>query len=123
MATTLAEVRASLGQPDVALVDARSPKEYAAGHLPGAVNIEFTRNALPDQPKDFKPAAELRAMYAAAGITPDKTVIPYCLTGVRSAVTYFTLRLIGYDDVTLFTGSWKEWSGYPDLPVTTGNQP
>ncbi|MER3439002.1 MAG: hypothetical protein C4346_16220 [Chloroflexota bacterium] len=120
---TLDEVKAALDDPDVVLVDARSPAEYAAGHIPGAINVEFTQNAEPGQPRYWKRASELRAMYAALGITPDKHVIPYCLTGVRSAATYFTLRLIGYDDVTLFTGSWKEWSSHQDLPVRTGSAP
>ena len=119
----LSEVRATLGDPKTALVDARSAKEYDAGHIPGAVNIEFTVNALPDAPKYWKPAPELRALYAAAGVTPDKHVIPYCTTGVRSAVTYFTLGLLGYDDVSLYTGSWREWSMHPDLPKATGSAP
>ena len=98
----------SLDDPNVALVDARTPEEYAAGHIPGAVNVNFPRNAEPDEPKYWKPAAELLALYADHGVTADKQVIPYCATGVRSAVTYFTLRLLGYDDVALYTGSWDE---------------
>ena len=87
------------------------------------MHIEFTSNAQPDAPKYWKSAAELRAMYEAAGVTPDKRVIPYCKTGVRSAVTYFTLGLLGYDDVALFTGSWEEWSAHPELPRATGMMP
>jgi thiosulfate/3-mercaptopyruvate sulfurtransferase len=116
-------VVASLDDPGVALVDARSAEEYAAGHVPGAVNVDFPLNAAPEPPKTWKPAAELRALYAELGVTPEKLVIPYCTTGVRSAVTYFTLRLIGYPNVRLFTGSWKEWSGHPELPVATGDEP
>ncbi len=118
----LDEVKAALDDPNVAFVDARTPQEYHDGHLPGAVNIEFTRNAAPNEPRYWKSAEELRAMYAAAGVTPDKTVIPYCTTGVRSAAAYFTLRLIGYEHVSLFTGSWREWSGHPELPVATGGR-
>ncbi|MGI8964026.1 MAG: sulfurtransferase [Thermomicrobiales bacterium] len=117
------EVVDSLDDPDVAIVDARTADEYAEGHVPGAVNVNFPLNALPEAPRFWKPAGELRAMYEEAGVTPDKHVIPYCSTGVRSAVTYFTLRLIGYARVSLFTGSWAEWTSYPDLPVTTGDQP
>ena len=93
---TLAETSAAVDQPNVAFVDARTAEEYAAGHIPGAVDIPFTDNAAPDSPHIWKSADELRAMYAAAGITPDKNVIAYCSTGVRSAATYFTLVLIGY---------------------------
>jgi thiosulfate/3-mercaptopyruvate sulfurtransferase len=60
-------------------------------------------------------------MYEAAGVTPDKSIIVYCSSGVRSAVTYFTLRQLGYEDVSLFTGSWIEWSAEPDRPVATAD--
>jgi thiosulfate/3-mercaptopyruvate sulfurtransferase len=120
---TLAEVKAALGKPDVVLVDVRTPREYAAGHIPGAVNIEFTRNARAENLKTWLPAADLRAMYDAAGVTPDKRVIPYCSTGVRSATTIFTLLLLGYPDVALYTGSWQEWSAHPELPRATGSKP
>ncbi|HEX3722578.1 MAG TPA: sulfurtransferase [Nitrolancea sp.] len=113
----LDEVKSSLNQPNIVFVDARSPEEYAAGHLPGAVNIQYTENAGSGPAPLWKPQDALRQMYTAAGVTTDKTIIPYCSTGVRSAVIFFTLRLIGYTNVKLFTGSWTEWSAHPELPV------
>lgn len=118
--STLAETTAAVGKPGVAFVDARTAQEYAAGHIPGAVDIPFTDNAEAASPHRWKSADALRAMYAAAGITPDKHVIAYCSTGVRSAATYFTLALLGYPNVSLFTGSWAEWSKHPNLPVAKG---
>jgi thiosulfate/3-mercaptopyruvate sulfurtransferase len=119
----LAEVQATLGDPGIVIVDARTPKEYAEGHIPGAVNLNYLHNAAPEPPKVWNPAAELRAMYEALGVTPDKRVIPYCASGVRSSVTDFTLRLLGYEDVALFTGSWNEWTRHPESPITTGPNP
>ena len=119
----LDEVMTALDNPDAIVVDARTPEEYAEGHIPGAVNVNFPLNALPEPPKLWKPADELRAMYEAEGVTPDRLVIPYCSSGVRSAVTAFTLHLIGYDAVSLYTGSWQEWGEHPDTPVSEGEQP
>lgn len=107
---TLDDVKASLNHANVAIVDARSPEEYAKGHIPGAVNIPYPRNATAEPPLYWLPQDELLAMYAQAGVTPDKRVIPYCSTGVRSAVTAFTLSLIGYEHVILFSTSWAEWT-------------
>jgi thiosulfate/3-mercaptopyruvate sulfurtransferase len=119
----LTEVQASLDDPNVVIIDARTPEEYAEGHIPGAVNVNFPRNAAAEPPKTWLPQDELLAMYAEVGATPDKRIIPYCTTGVRSSVTYFTLRLIGYEDVALYTGSWEEWINRPDTPRTTGSEP
>jgi thiosulfate/3-mercaptopyruvate sulfurtransferase len=113
----LSAVRAAVGDSQVVLLDVRSPDEYRAGHIPGAVNVPYLQNAVESTPKFWKSQADLQRMYAAAGIVPEKKIIPYCSTGVRSAVTFLTLTLIGYPDVALFSGSWAEWSAHPDLPV------
>src|SRR5690606_36413425 len=74
---TLAEVMDLIEAPDVMLVDARSAEEYATGHIPNAVNVNYPLNAEPDDPKTFRPAEELLALYSGVGVTPDKLVIPY----------------------------------------------
>ncbi|MEJ7763056.1 MAG: sulfurtransferase [Thermomicrobiales bacterium] len=143
---TLDEVLIGLDDPAVARVDARQPEEYVAGHIPGAVNLPYPANAEPvppglplpgsagtpstresagpaalPLPLVWKPASDLRDLYADLNVTPDQTVMPYCTTGVRSAVTAFTLRLIGYERVALYTGSWAEWERDPTTPKETGD--
>jgi thiosulfate/3-mercaptopyruvate sulfurtransferase len=119
------ELLADLKRPDVIVIDARSPAEYSGfdvrakrgGHIPGTVNIDWTRNVTNDDLKTFKPAAELRKMYVAAGATPDKEIIVHCHTGVRAAHTLFTLTLLGYQQLQNYDGSWQEWGNRLDLPV------
>jgi len=84
-----------LGQSDLALLDTRSPAEYQGtevraargGHIPGAVNLNWTEAMDPNRQLRFQPAAELRRRLEALGVTPDKEVIVYCQTHHRSAHT------------------------------------
>ena len=114
---TVDEVVAAVDDPATVLVDARTPDEYAQGYIPGAALFPFTEVAEPGQPPVWKSAEQLHAEFAALGVTPDKQVIAYCSTGVRSAALYFTLRLIGYDNVALFSGSYAEWTADPSRPI------
>lgn len=116
-------IRDHLKDPTLVLVDARTPAEYAGtdvrakrgGHIPGAVNVEWKRNLRQDW--TFKPSDDLRAMYLAKGVTPEKTVITYCQTHHRASHDYFVLRLLGYPRVVGYDRSWVEWGNRDGLPV------
>jgi thiosulfate/3-mercaptopyruvate sulfurtransferase len=120
---TWQDVRDRLGSREAVLLDTRSDEEYQgtlrrarrAGAIPGAVHVEWTRNLTPDG--RFKPAGELRAMYEAVGVSPDREVVAYCQGGYRAAHAYLALRLLGYPRVRNYLGSWKEWGDREDLPI------
>jgi len=117
------DVLARLESPDAVILDTRTDGEYdgttvraaRGGCIPGAVHIEWTTNLRPDG--TFKRADELRAMYTAAGVTPDKEVLTYCQGGYRAAHGYLALRLLGYPRVRNYVGSWKEWGDRLELPI------
>lgn len=117
-------ILAHLNATDTCLVDCRSPAEYAGqdlrarrgGHIPGAVNIEWSRALDPQHHMRLKPKEELAALYRQAGITTDKQVIVYCQTHHRSALSYIVLKSLGYD-VRGYPGSWSEWGNDPDTPI------
>jgi thiosulfate/3-mercaptopyruvate sulfurtransferase len=120
---TWRDVANRLDRSDVAILDTRTDGEYRgttvraarSGAIPGAIHIEWTRNLGPDGA--FKPAAELTAMYAEAGITPDREVVSYCQGGYRAAHSYLALRLLGYPRLRSYLGSWREWGDREDLPI------
>ncbi|TMB93008.1 MAG: sulfurtransferase [Chloroflexi bacterium] len=128
----LPDVRQILGRDDFRLVDVRSPAEYKgeiaappeyategaqrSGHIPGAVNIPWAQAILEDD--TFKPVEQLRELYGAQGVTPERSVIAYCRIGERSSHTWFVLTyLLGYPVVTNYDGSWSEWGNAVGVPV------
>ncbi|MDX1434263.1 MAG: sulfurtransferase [Gammaproteobacteria bacterium] len=121
-------ILARLGRADVVLLDTRSPEEYRGsdvraargGHIPGAVNFNWTLAMDADRQQRVRPRAELEAMFAKLGVTRDKEVIAYCQTHHRSSHTYVVLRFLGYDDAKGYAGAWSEWGNDPDTPIETG---
>lgn len=94
------------------LIDARSPREHAAGHVPGAASIPWRHTVGSDG--RFRSAAELEALYPDDG----EPVIAYCRSGERSAQTWFVLsELLGRRDVKNYDGGWTEWGNLVGVPV------
>ena len=93
---------------DAVLVDTREPAEYAAGHLPGAVQLDWLE-LVDDETRGLKPREELERILEDRGITPDRRIILYCNTARRISHTYVVLRHLGYEDVEFYEGSLTEW--------------
>jgi thiosulfate/3-mercaptopyruvate sulfurtransferase len=120
-----------LAEPDVALVDVRSPAEFSGevvappgmtesaqrgGHIPGATSIPWAQAVAEDG--RFKSPDELRTLYEGKGITADKDVIAYCRIGERSSHSWFVLHeLLGYPRVRNYDGSWTEWGSMVGMPI------
>lgn len=115
------------------LIDVRSPEEFTGerlhmpdypnegalrgGHIPGARNVPWGRAV--DEDGTFKDADALRAIYEGEkGLSADDDVVVYCRIGERSSHTWFVLsRLLGYETVRNYDGSWTEWGNLVDVPI------
>ena len=85
------EVRAMMGRDDVLLVDVRDPSEVEkSGKLKGAVNV--SRGML-----EFR--ADPESPYHDKNFSKDKSVVVYCASGGRSALSGQSLQQLGYTKV------------------------
>ena len=82
------------------LLDVRSPEEFAAGHLEGAVLVPVTQlsERLGELPEDLS--------------TP---MIVYCAAGTRGNFSLALLKLAGYENVRNMSGGFNAWkeAGFP----------
>jgi 3-mercaptopyruvate sulfurtransferase SseA len=101
------KVKALVQDPNVVVVDVRSPSDYAAGHIPGSVNVYWDSTF--DKDRVLLPADQLKEIYAKAGVTPEKRVILFTRGGLQLSHSYTVLNLLGYRDVDFFTGKFEGW--------------
>jgi thiosulfate/3-mercaptopyruvate sulfurtransferase len=114
------EVKRSMYQKGVVIVDARSVEEYNGsevrgarrGHIPSAVNIDWAANI---ENSVFKSQEKLSNIYSE--IPKNTQVITYCQGGYRAANAFVALRVLGYEKVKMYLGSWAEWGNRLDLPI------
>jgi thiosulfate/3-mercaptopyruvate sulfurtransferase len=131
----LQSMKAAVADPNVVKLDTRDVDEWIAessspygkdfcprkGRIPGAVWIEWYRMMKPTPTGPmFKSREEILAECATVGITPKTPVVLYCFKGARASNTLVALKEAGIEDVTLYFGSWNEWSRDPSLPIEGG---
>jgi len=117
------DVHEAIGDASKVILDVRRESEYRgtekrarrAGTIPGAVHV-FWREHL-DARGAYRPAEEIRRLYESRGVTPDKTVIPLCQGGYRSASTFIALKSLGYPRVRNYVSSWGEWGNREDSTI------
>jgi rhodanese-related sulfurtransferase len=81
-------------QTNAVVLDVRTPKEFAAGHIPGAVNIDWNG-------ADFASKA--------AALDKSKTYLVHCAVGGRSAKASDKMTAIQFTNVYNLEGGMKAW--------------
>ncbi len=137
VAVTTKEVMARLNDPNVQIIDARTPKEFAGedirairgGHIPGAVNIPYEQNWIdPETPvklsrkqvtnnagMSLKSVGDLKRLYAR--FDPGRETIVYCQSGSRASETAGVLQELGFTNVKVYDSSWLGYGNTLDAPA------
>ena len=74
------------------LIDARDAGQFAKGHIPGAINMDWRQ-----------------VLAKRDAIPKDQPVLIYCNTGSLSAQAGFALRVAGWDNLRILQGGMEEW--------------
>lgn len=123
-------VLAALRDGTAAVVDVRpkgkfdgtEPTGYpgvAPGHMPGALNIPWSRLLTADAERRFLPSQEVADALREMGVDLDAPVIATCGSGITASILAFHLHRIGHRDWQVYDGSWHEWGQRNDLPKET----
>lgn len=115
----------NLDNENIVLLDARSLPEYTgakkfaekAGHIPGSIHSEWTDTMDRNNNMRLLPVEDIQRKLDEMEINKDKEVICYCQSHHRSAFSYYVLRILGYENVKGYPGSWSDWGNHPDMPV------
>jgi len=110
-------VSANVDNPQVVIVDVRDiaqakglakhEKARRPGKIPGSVNVPLA--ALYMDNGALKSPEELLWMLKTYGITPDKTVVTTCNTGLQAGGAWFIFRYLGFSDVRVHDQSWVSY--------------
>lgn len=142
---TVDEMLASLDDPNVVKLDVRDKEEWVAessspygvdfsprkGRIPGATWIDWnlllslgeeTKGSfkVTEDKGEFKDLTEVEKMLEDKGVTKDKDITLYCFKGARTSNTYLAMKMLGYENVKTYFGSWNEWSQDDSLPIEQG---
>ena len=98
-----ADLLTKLGQPEFVLLDVRTPEEFAAGHIAGAVNIPHDQ--LANRASELPQALNIE-------------IVVYCRSGRRSALALDWLGTQGYQRLLHLEGDFLGWQAGGRLVTT-----
>jgi molybdopterin synthase sulfurtransferase len=116
---TARELRDSLGDPTLTIVDVRPLAAYngwrltgesRGGHVPGAVAFPTAWLTSVDEP-------EVRRLLTSKAIVPDRSIVLYGDAPRDTERVVARLRQLGFDDVRRLDGGWPRWAADEDLPT------
>jgi thiosulfate/3-mercaptopyruvate sulfurtransferase len=118
-----------LNDPEVRIIESNEdPLLYASGHIPGAVEVDWTRDLNDPLTRDYINSDNFASLMSRIGVTPDTTVVFY---GDRNnwwaAYAFWVFSLFGHHKAKIMDGGRIKWvnegremtTQIPAYPATT----
>lgn len=102
-----------LSETGLVVINARTPEDYASGHVPGAINISYreTYDTIPGNTHNVAPVQAINRLFSQAGLDTRKTVVIYGFQrDYRAAARLFwVLEVHGHPAVAVLNGGLPAW--------------
>jgi len=92
---TAEQIKAMMNDPNVVMLDVRTPMEVSGGKIGNAVHVDYMNRSFENQ---------------IAKLDPSKTYVVYCHSAGRSPGAVRTLKKNGFQNVLHYPGGWADWS-------------
>ena len=91
----VSEFSQKITEPEVTILDVRTPEEFASGHIEGAINIDFNSGNFANE---------------ITRLNPSETYAVYCRSGSRSGQAASIMHKAGFHDVSNLNGGVIDWA-------------
>ncbi|HLU11438.1 MAG TPA: sulfurtransferase [Oceanobacillus sp.] len=100
-----------LNDPNVRLIESNEdPLLYASGHIPGAVQVDWTRDLNDQIRRDYLNKPDFEALMSRIGVTPDMTVVFYGdKNNWWATYAFWVFQLFGHKNARVMDGGRAKW--------------
>jgi rhodanese-related sulfurtransferase len=92
---SVSEFSQKITEPDVIILDVRTPEEFSSGHIEGALNIDFNSGNFANE---------------ITRLNPSENYAIYCRSGSRSGQAASIMHKAGFHDVSNLNGGVIDWT-------------